>query len=186
MKKIAKNICIASLVGVTLVGGFKFVKFESRDDGLKVSKAYISKSERLADIPTENVNVTEVKDEELDYEQDINYEEAYLLAQLMFAENGIQEEDEALILTGVIALKRVKSPEFPDTLVDVIAQEGQYLCYENGSIMIEPDERCLELAEEILRYHMEEDYPDDLVFQSEFKQGSAVYARYGNQYFCLR
>ena len=118
-------------------------------------------------------------------EEEIDYDLAYRLAQLMYAENG-SSEDEAILLTGIVALKRVKSNEYPNSLEEVISDDGQYLCYENGSIDCEPDDRCLEIAEEILRFSMEEDYPDNLVFQAEFAQGSEVFRHIGNQYFCIK
>lgn len=116
---------------------------------------------------------------------EINLNEWYRLAQLMYAENGNAEYDEAVLLTGVVALKRMKSDSYPDTLEGVIEQKGQYQCYINGSIECEPDDRCLEIAEEILRYDLADEYPDNLVYQAEFTQGSEVYRHLGNQYFCL-
>lgn len=73
----------------------------------------------------------------------------YRLAQLMYAEN-----DDYVLLTGIVAVKRMKSEKYPNTLEGVISQEGQYSTYQTGRIDCEPDERCLEIAEEILRFNL--------------------------------
>lgn len=109
----------------------------------------------------------------------------YRLAQLMYAENGAAEEDDCVFLTGIVVVKRMKSKKYPDTLEGVISQKGQYSTYQTGKINCKPDERCLEFAEEILRFNLEKDYPDNLVFQAEFPQGSKIYKRFGQEYFCL-
>lgn len=108
----------------------------------------------------------------------------YRLAQLMYAENG-SAEDDCVLLTGIVVVKRMKSKKYPNTLEGVISQEGQYSTYQTGKIECKPDERCLELAEEILRFDLQKYYPDNLVFQAEFPQGSEIYEQFGHEYFCL-
>lgn len=109
----------------------------------------------------------------------------YRLAQLMYAENGAAEEDDCVFLTGIVVVKRMKSKKYPDTLEGVISQNGQYSTYQTGKIDCRPDERCLEFAEEILRFDLQKDYPDNLVFQAEFPQGRKIYKQFGHEYFCL-
>ena len=115
----------------------------------------------------------------------VKWKDIYRLAQLMYSENGSAKEDECVVLTGIVVMKRVKSKHYPNTIEGVISQKGQYATYMNGYINCEPDERCLELAEEILRFDLQKYYPNNLVFQSQFKQGKEIYAIYGNEYFCL-
>lgn len=115
----------------------------------------------------------------------VDQEDIELLAHIMYCENGISS-DEALLLTGIVVMKRVKSSKYPDTLREVIFQKGQYSPTWNGSWESKsPDERSLEMARKILVEQLEKDYPDTLVFQAEFKQGVEVYRQIGNQYFCL-
>lgn len=109
----------------------------------------------------------------------------YRLAQLMYAENGSAENDDCVLLTGIVVVKRMKSDKYPNTMEEVISQEGQYSTYQTGEIECEPDERCLEIAEEILRFDLQKYYPDNLVFQAEFPQGSEIYEQFGHEYFCL-
>jgi len=110
-----------------------------------------------------------------------------LLARLIEAENGSAPHDETLCLTGVCALKRVKSPCYPDTLEGVIYQEGsggRAYSTAPGLEKVVPSERSLEIAEELLVYGVDE-YPDTLVFQAMFPQGKRVYRKLDGEYFCL-
>lgn len=109
----------------------------------------------------------------------------YRLAQMMYAENGSAENDDCILLTGIVAVKRMKSDRYPNTLEGVISQERQYSTYQTGKIECKPDERCLEIAEEILRFDLQKYYPDSLVYQAEFPQGSKIYKQFGHEYFCL-
>lgn len=114
----------------------------------------------------------------------INNRDICRIAQLISAENGGAEDDDCLVLTGIVAMKRVKSRSFPNTIDKVISQRGQYGTYP-ALLNENPSERCLEIAEEILRWNLQKDYPNSLVFQSEFPQGRAVYRKIGHEYFCL-
>ena len=107
------------------------------------------------------------------------------LARIIQAENGGHEDDEALLLTGVVVIKRVKSDEYPDTIMGVISQKGQYSTYADGKFWNEPSKRSMRIAKKILKTNIAERYPDNLVFQAEFEQGRAVYKKLGHEYFCL-
>ena len=107
------------------------------------------------------------------------------LARIIQAENGGHEDDEALFLTGVVVLKRVKSKHYPDTIMGVISQNGQYSTYADGKFWNEPSKRSMGIAKKLLSTNIVHDYPDNLVFQAEFEQGRAVYKKLGYEYFCL-
>ena len=107
------------------------------------------------------------------------------LARIIQAENGGHEDDEALLLTGVVVLKRVKSRHYPDTIMGVISQRGQYSTYADGKFWNEPSKRSMRIAKKILKTNIAERYPDNLVFQAEFEQGKSVYKKLGYEYFCL-
>lgn len=107
------------------------------------------------------------------------------LARIIQAENGGHPNDEALLLTGVVVLKRVKSKHYPDTIIGVISQKGQYSTYADGKFWNKPSKRSMRISKKILKTNIAEKYPDNLVFQSEFKQGRAVYKKLGYEYFCL-
>ena len=107
------------------------------------------------------------------------------LARIIQAENGGHEDDEALVLTGVVVLKRVKSKHYPDTITGVISQKGQYSTYADGKFWNEPSNRSMRIAKKLLSTDIADDYPDNLVFQAEFEQGREVYKKLGYEYFCL-
>lgn len=113
----------------------------------------------------------------------VSEKDIYRLAQVIIAENGSCKDDDCLILTGIVVMKRVKSSSYPNTITGVISQNGQYSTYP-ALLHEKPSSRCLEIAEEILRGNLQKDYPDRLVFQAEFKQGT-VYRKIGNEYFCM-
>lgn len=106
-----------------------------------------------------------------------------LLAKLLMAENGNAVHDETLYLTGVVVLKRVESKKFPNTIKKVIYQKGQYSTAGRLDSIV-PDERCLEIAEELLINGVDI-YSDNLVYQSMFPQGRQIYKVIDDEYFCL-
>lgn len=107
------------------------------------------------------------------------------LARIIQAENGGHEDDEALLLTGVVVLKRVKAKNYPDTIMGVISQKGQYSTYADGKFWNEPSKRSFRIAKKLLTTDIADKYPDNLVYQAEFRQGKAVYKKLGYEYFCL-
>lgn len=96
----------------------------------------------------------------------------YWLSRAINAEVGSDYcSDELQLLTGSVILNRVKSANYPNTIYDVLHQQGQYQCVINGSINKEPTERCIANAKYLL-----ENGPVDsnIIFQAEFEQGSTV------------
>ena len=110
----------------------------------------------------------------------VDYEEASLLAHLIYAEANTLGE-KGMQYAGSVVLNRVKSTKFPDSVQGVIYQSGQYACVSNGSINEEPSDVAYEIAEELLLYGSV--LPDKVVFQSEFIQGN-IYTTLGNTYYC--
>lgn len=120
----------------------------------------------------------------------IYYNDLYLLAKIIYAEAGSQWlSDDWKMSVGEVALNRVASSEFPNTLEEVIHQPGQY--YGSQSRYFEnlrPDFRCVVLAKRLLSG---ERVLNDasVVFQANFTQGggthTALYDKYlGWTYFC--
>lgn len=69
-------------------------------------------------------------------------EDAYLLAKLAMAEaEGEDTEGKALVM--LVVRNRARSDEFPDTVKEVIYQEGQFSPISDGRFdMVEPDADC--------------------------------------------
>ncbi len=123
-------------------------------------------------------------------------EDRELLAQMMFAEEGVFFSrfagDTASIervhkLAGSVVLHRLNSHfSGAQTLADVLYAPGQYdyrtiQRVEKGQPL--PD-LVYQWADELLSEGALG--PDTLVFQAEFPQGKEVYDHIGNQYFCCR
>lgn len=127
------------------------------------------------------IALTEIK------EPDYSQEDLELLARVINAESGAEYLDEEMKwLVGAVVLNRVKSPNYPDTITEVVYQREptvQYACTINGHIEKEPTVLCHEIAEELLKNGY--DIPENVVYQSEFKQGSGVYKKIQNMYFCF-
>ena len=116
-----------------------------------------------------------------------------------YAEAGAESDEAQRGVTSVI-INRVASPNYPNSIDGVIYQNKpiQYECtvnglldkyidiYINGGGYKDSDweslERCLENVEYVLETGSI--YPDNVVYQSEFKQGKGTYKQVGNTYFC--
>jgi len=118
----------------------------------------------------------------------INYDELDLLSRLIQGEagsDGISQEWRMDV--GEVVMHRVASPEFPNTIHDVIFQAGQYYPAICGAInTLIPRRECVEAALAVLEGR--DDMPGSVVFQANFSQGS-VYRTYylypyGTTYFC--
>lgn len=109
--------------------------------------------------------------------------ELELLAHLLVGEAGANWcTDEMIYYVGSVALNRVASKYFPDTLEGVIYAKGQYACTWDGNFNRTPLERHYRIAEDLLLNGSV--LPADVVYQAEFKQGSGVYKKVQNMYFC--
>ena len=125
-----------------------------------------------------------------------NMENRELLAQMMYAEEGVffaifandpAANERVHKLAGSVILHRLNN-HFggAQTLADVLYAPGQYdyrtiQRVEQGQNL---PPQVYQWAEELLTTGALG--PDNLVFQAEFVQGSEVYDHIGNQYFCCR
>lgn len=116
-------------------------------------------------------------------------EELYLLAKIIYAEAGSSWlSDEQQLLVGNVVLNRVASPEFPNTIKEVIYQKGQYYGVNSNRFKkMVPGERELAHAKRLL--DGERFCPTSVVFQANFKQGSGVWKAIPDKilkttYFC--
>lgn len=129
-------------------------------------------------ITEEHVTTVSYTDDDLD-----------LFARLITAEAGSTWiPDEVQLYVGSVVLNRMAHELFPNTLYDVIYQEGQYSPTWNGTINNTPDERTIANAKKLLEEGSV--LPANVVFQANFKLGSGVYYEYYDEilktttYFC--
>ena len=116
----------------------------------------------------------------------VRYEELALLSRLIQSEAGSAWLDARWkMAVGEVVLNRVASPEFPDTIREVIYQPGQY----TGVLTLPPCYESVSAAWRLLEGERVLDNPA-VVFQSNARQGSGVYlelrdALLGPTYLCL-
>ena len=125
---------------------------------------------------------------ELD-EESYTFDDLMLLSKIIYAEAGSEWlSDEWKMCVGEVVLNRVASPEFPNTIKEVLEQPGQYYGansrYFNSLL---PNDRCVVCAMRLL--NGERLLQPAVVFQANFTQGggthTAVYDKYlGWTYFC--
>lgn len=120
---------------------------------------------------------------------EINFDELMLISKIIYAEAGsVWLDDDWKMCVGEVVFNRVASPEFPNTIKEVLEQPGQYYGansrYFNSLI---PTERCVLAAMRL--FNGERLMEPSVVFQANFKQGggthTACYDKYlGWTYFC--
>lgn len=133
-----------------------------------------------------NVEETEVEvvgEEEIETEEIVVLDEyeVDLLARAIYNECGILGYD-AMYLCGCVILNRVESNIYPNSIHDVLYQKGQYQIVSNGHINRSANEQAYEIARELLTNGST--IPKEVLFQSQFIQGSYIYKVIGNTYFC--
>lgn len=127
-------------------------------------------------------------------------EEILLLACTVYAEAGNCSDEHQMYVASVI-MNRVNNENYPDTIHDVIYQTKpclQYACTKNGAIEKALDKyngNCTEYEFDYLEntyqnvlYVLEcgSLLPENVIYQATFKQGSGVYKKIGNTYFCYQ
>ena len=121
-------------------------------------------------------------------EMELDFDELLLLSRLIYAQAGERKYSEDYrFCVGEVALNRVASPEFPDTLEEVAYQRGQYLCtLEPEFAVLRPSENCARIALRLLlgERHM----APQVLYQSQWRIGPAYVRFYdrilGYTYFC--
>lgn len=139
------------------------------------SAAELARNEKIADL---GLDMSEVK-----------FDELMLVSKIIYAEAGsVWLDDDWKMCVGEVVFNRVASPEFPNTIKEVLEQPGQYYGansrYFNNLI---PTERCVLAAMRL--FNGERLMEPSVVFQANFKQGggthTAVYDKHlGWTYFC--
>jgi len=127
---------------------------------------------------------------ELDYPQ-VEFEELWLLSKIIYAEAGsVWLPMDWKMAVGEVVLNRMASPEFPDTMREVLEQPGQYYGRNNPYFDgLKPSQECAEAARRLLEGERVLRAPS-VVFQSNYLLGSGVYlelkdALLGSTYLCI-
>lgn len=121
------------------------------------------------------------------YSMDWDAEESYMLAKIAMAE-AESEGVEGKALVMLVVLNRVWSDEFPDSIPEVIFEEGQFSPVGNGRYdRVEPDQECYE-ALELIQVEKWDESQGALYFESDGKSNwhrnnLQFLFQYGNHYF---
>lgn len=116
----------------------------------------------------------------------VSNDELYILSHIMGGECGSDTcPDEMQIATGSVFLNRIASPYFPNDAEAVAFQKNQYSCTrKGGGYWKEPTQRTIDNARWLLENGSQ--LPENVLFQSQFKQADGVYKKVGNQYYCYK
>ena len=120
-------------------------------------------------------------------------EELEMMALVIYQEAGGDDcSNETRMMVGTVVMNRVADSRFPDSLYEVLTQEGQYgRLHWTGLVWAErasnPGEahavaRAYECAERILSG--ERALPEDVIWQAEFPQGTETVVYQDGTYFC--
>lgn len=120
-------------------------------------------------------------------------EELELLACTIYCEAGSDSiSDETRLMVGQVVINRVNSPDYPDTIYDVLTQRGQYGRFfwtgvvwpsrAGRSVEAHAVERAYDCAERVLGGEWL--LPTDVIYQAGFVQGREIVAQAPGFYFC--
>ena len=120
-------------------------------------------------------------------------EELDMLALVIYQEAGADYcSDDTRLKVGTVVMNRIADNRYPNTMREVITQEAQYgRLHWTGLVWPQrasnPNEahaveRAYTIAERILQG--ERALPEDVVYQSEYQQGTEVVAYQDGHYFC--
>lgn len=138
--------------------------------------------------PTQEETATTKETEPVYSTQDLEY-----LALAIYTEAGADYiSDETRLMVGTVVMNRVADNRFPDTIYEVLTQKRQYgRFYWTGLVWPERASeeveelavaRAFACAEKILEGYRA--FDSSVIWQAEFKQGSAVVAHQDGIYFC--
>lgn len=80
----------------------------------------------------------------------ITQKDIHLMAQIVYAESNCEPFEGKVAVASVI-LNRLKYPEFPKTVDQVVKQRGAFSCVRNGTIDVVPDDDCYKAVFQALK-----------------------------------
>lgn len=192
MKQVIISIVCFILMIIALTGllfGQLVSAHAEEIDYMELMQTAVVNNDSVAGVSAETARTDKIISEDLT-NQIVTYEDLSYLSKIIYAEAGsIWLSDEWKMSVGEVVLNRVKSPEFPNTIKDVVEQDGQYYG-KNSSYLkyLKPDLRCVKIALRLLEGERVFD-DSSVVFQANFPQGGGTCCRLfdkylGWTYFC--
>lgn len=97
------------------------------------------------------------------------------------------QDDKCQQAVGMVVINRANDTSFKqDTVKDVIFSPGQYACTKDGNFDKTPSKQAYKNAKAVLTGNTIIDVPEDVVYQAQFTQGSAVWKKLGTETFCRK
>ena len=170
MKKIIVFLMLFTLFALPVRGDF-----EPDRDYMQIMLDCVQAGDSLGGREAAELRNTKIEELGLDYSP-VDYGELELLSKLIEAEAGSRWLPmEWKMAVGEVVLNRMASPEFPDTMAEVIYQPGQY--YGSGSsffAFLRPSAASAQAAKRLLEGERVICDPS-VVFQANFILGSGVH-----------
>lgn len=109
-----------------------------------------------------------------------------LMAHLIYGEAGDQS-DKCQQAVGMVVINRANDNSFKqDTIKDVIFSPGQYACTKDGNFDKKPSKQAYKNAKAVLSGNTIINVPENVVYQSQFAQGSGIWKKIGTETFCCK
>lgn len=187
-----KRICVwfcALVLALTGLAGTAGAVYDPDTDYMAAMSEAVTAGDYAAGAAAAAARAEKLADLDLDYVP-VDFEELWLLSKIIYAEAGSNWLDmDWKMAVGEVVLNRMASPEFPDTMREVLEQPGQY--YGRGSRYFEslkPSAASVEAARRLLEGERVLGEPG-VVFQSNYRLGSGVFLELqdrllGSTYLC--
>ncbi len=180
MKRLTAILCAAILCAA--LGVPAKADYSPKEDYLAQMLAAVERGDYAGGSAAAEKRAEKIADMALSYPQ-IDFEELWLLSKIIYAEAGsVWLPMEWKMAVGEVVLNRMASPEFPETMREVLEQPGQYYGknsrYFNSLL---PSEACTEAARRLLEGERVLGEPG-VVFQSNYRLGSGVYLELKDKY----
>ena len=147
--------------------------------GANGKQSYNLEDETETEFTDETESETELVNEYTD-------EDLYVLSHIIQCEAGYCER---AMMEGVgsVVLNRVADPRFPNTIIEVVNQPGQYRPVTDGIFTSAvPTDLVIEVSIDLLEHGSK--FPPEVVWQANFPQGVGTYqtlsTSYSTMYFC--
>ena len=156
---------------------------KSYNDELNFKKTTLTKEQIDCIVADVQKKEKEEKLKQVQYQKDL-----YLLSQVVYSEAGSDEiSDDVQLMVANVVMNRVISPDFSDTIYDVVHAPNQYQ-FIKGKVTVVPNKRASDNAKKVLDGLRV--LPKNIVYQSEYRNLGKIYktvkTRNSTMYFSYR
>lgn len=174
MKKLIVTLMTGlMLMGLTIPGA---ADYEPKTDYMELMIQAVMKGDTEAGTQAEQARNEKIEALGLAYDP-VTFDDLLLLSRVIYREAGSNWlSEEWKMSVGEVVLNRVASPEFPDTIREVVMQPGQYGGLTKEFKYLKPSRTCVEIALRLLTGERVLEEPS-VVFQSNGHLGSGVHKK---------